>query len=57
LIAYLYQGGPPPDCCPEGDANGNAAINILDITYLIAYLYQGGPPPICNPAYGNTACH
>jgi hypothetical protein len=50
LIAYLYQGGPPPPCMYEGDANGNCSINILDITYLIAYLYQGGPAPICAPS-------
>jgi hypothetical protein len=50
LIAYLYQGGPPPPCMYEGDANANCAINILDITYLIAYLYQGGPPPQCAPS-------
>lgn len=28
-----------------GDANGDEAVNILDITFLIAYLYQGGPAP------------
>jgi len=28
-----------------GDADGNANINILDVTYLINYLYKGGPPP------------
>jgi len=29
-----------------GDANGNRAINILDVTFLIAYLYKDGPSPI-----------
>ncbi|MFH2037029.1 MAG: hypothetical protein ABIJ45_11545 [Candidatus Zixiibacteriota bacterium] len=29
-----------------GDANNNAVLNILDITYLIAYLYKSGPAPI-----------
>jgi hypothetical protein len=47
LIAYLYQGGPPPPCMYEGDANGDCTINILDISYLISYLYMGGPAPIC----------
>jgi hypothetical protein len=28
-----------------GDANGNGAINALDITYLINYLYKGGAAP------------
>jgi len=41
-----------------GDANGNKAVNILDITYLIAYLYSSGPPPIpieAGDANGNGA--
>ncbi|MFH2036728.1 MAG: dockerin type I domain-containing protein [Candidatus Zixiibacteriota bacterium] len=29
-----------------GDANGNGAINIIDITYLISFLYKSGPAPI-----------
>ncbi|PKK83677.1 MAG: hypothetical protein CVT49_07245 [candidate division Zixibacteria bacterium HGW-Zixibacteria-1] len=29
-----------------GDANYNAAINILDATFLINYIYKGGPIPI-----------
>lgn len=33
------------DCMP-GDANGNLAHNILDVTYLISYLYKGGAAPI-----------
>jgi hypothetical protein len=57
LIAYLYQGGPPPPCCPEGDANGNCTINILDITYLIAYLYQDGPVPVCADCPDEEWCH
>lgn len=28
-----------------GDANGDSAINILDVTHLINYLYKGGSPP------------
>lgn len=28
-----------------GDADGNGAVNLLDITYLIDYLYRDGPPP------------
>lgn len=28
-----------------GDVNGDASINILDVTYVINYLYKGGPPP------------
>ena len=32
----------PFDC---GDVNGDAAINIFDITDIISYLYLGGDPP------------
>jgi len=28
-----------------GDASGNLAVNILDVTYLINYLYTGGQAP------------
>jgi len=28
-----------------GDANGDGAVNILDISFLIAFLYLEGPPP------------
>ncbi|GEM_PF-2411104 len=28
-----------------GDANGNGAVNILDVTFLINYLYKSGPAP------------
>jgi beta propeller repeat protein len=28
-----------------GDANGDEAVNILDITFLISYLYKGGSAP------------
>jgi hypothetical protein len=38
-------------CCDiidgAGDANDDALVNILDITYLIGYLYQEGPEPVC----------
>jgi hypothetical protein len=41
----LYQDVPGTVPYESGDASGDSAINILDITYLIAYLYQGGPTP------------
>ncbi len=49
LIAYLFQGGPPPVPVLEmGDANGDGNVSLSDVVYLISYLYQGGePPPIC----------
>jgi hypothetical protein len=44
-VAYAFKSlatGPLYVC---GDANGDEAVNILDITFLIAYKYMGGPPP------------
>jgi len=31
--------------CEPGNANGDATLNILDITYLISYIYMGGSAP------------
>ncbi|MFH1374987.1 MAG: dockerin type I repeat-containing protein [bacterium] len=45
LVAYLFQGGPPPPCEDEGDVDGTGSIDVGDLTYLVAYLFQGGPPP------------
>ncbi|MCH7879843.1 MAG: hypothetical protein IH914_11085 [candidate division Zixibacteria bacterium] len=28
-----------------GDANGDGAVNIADVTFLIARIFAGGPPP------------
>ncbi|MFH1374403.1 MAG: dockerin type I repeat-containing protein [bacterium] len=48
LVAYLFQGGPPPPCEDEGDVDGTGSIDVGDLTYLVAYLFQGGPaPPPC----------
>jgi hypothetical protein len=47
LIAYVYQGGPPPVYFEACDVNSSGSINILDIAYLIAFVYQGGPAPNC----------
>ncbi len=47
LIAYLFQGGPPPPVLDAADVDGSTAIDVGDLTYLVAYLFQGGPPPVC----------
>ncbi len=48
LVAYLFQGGPPPPCLEEADVDGSSSIDVGDLTYLVAYLFQGGPaPPPC----------
>ena len=38
-----------------GDANGDGAINILDVGFLVNYLYKGGPAPV-PPEAGNPNC-
>jgi hypothetical protein len=52
LVAYLFQGGPPPPCPEEANVDGiigpGGPIEVDDLTYLVAYLFQGGPePPWC----------
>jgi hypothetical protein len=53
LVAFLFQGGPPPRCVDEADAEALDAgvagpLSVADLTYLIGYLFQGGPaPPPC----------
>jgi hypothetical protein len=45
LIAYIFQGGPPPIPVETGDNNCSDAVDVDDIVYLIAYIFQGGPAP------------
>jgi len=49
LVAYLFQGGPPPGQMYAADVNGDgsATPNVSDLTYLVAYLFHGGPAPMC----------
>jgi hypothetical protein len=51
LIAYVFNGGPPPDPVCGGDANNDNDTNVGDAVYIIAYVFNGGPPPLegcCN---------
>ncbi len=41
-----FGGGEGPCDCDPGNVNGDATINIFDITYIISYLYLGGPAPV-----------
>jgi len=51
LVAFLFQGGPPPPdeaaANVDGSSSGGGLVNVSDLTYLVAYLFQGGPPPSC----------
>jgi hypothetical protein len=50
LVAFMFQGGPPPPCMDEGDINGSGAgPDISDLIYFSTYMFQGGPPPaVCD---------
>lgn len=48
LIAYVFQGGLPPDPVEAGDVNCSGSIDIDDIVYLVAYVFQAGDDP-CDP--------
>ncbi len=50
LVAYLWQGGPPPVCMEEGNVDGlngpYGFIDVGDLVYLVSYLFEGGPEPL-----------
>jgi hypothetical protein len=33
--------------CSKGDANGDEAVDVLDVFYLINFLFAGGAAPVC----------
>jgi hypothetical protein len=45
ISAFLFLGGPPPDCFAGADANADGILNFSDSVYLLAFLGGGGPPP------------
>ena len=45
LVAYLFQGGPPPPIADLADVDASCAVDVGDLTYLVAYLFQSGPAP------------
>jgi len=51
LVAYLFQGGPPPPVIAAANVDGivgpGGPVDVADLTYLVAYLFQGGPEPVC----------
>lgn len=45
LIAFMFQGGPPPPCDLEGNIDGSDGIDMSDLVVLIDYMFRGGVPP------------
>lgn len=46
LVAFMFQGGPPPDPWYTGDVNGDGSgPSIDDLVYLVSYMFSSGPPP------------
>ena len=54
ILAFGFQGGPPPPCLESADVDGDGNFNALvDVLYLLAHGFQGGaPPPAPYPACG-----
>ncbi|MFH1372958.1 MAG: M4 family metallopeptidase [bacterium] len=47
LVAYLFQGGPPPPVIAAADVDSSGDLNVADVTVLVGYLFQGGAAPVC----------
>lgn len=46
LLAFAFQGGPPPPCAEATDADGDTVANgLVDTLYILAHAFLGGPPP------------
>ncbi len=45
LIAYIFQGGPPPVLEYSADVNCDGDINLGDAVYLVDFIFRGGSPP------------
>ena len=54
ILAFGFQGGPPPTCMESADVDGDGTFNALvDGLYLLAHGFQGGaPPPAPYPSCG-----
>jgi len=46
MVAYMFSGGPEPECIEETDIDGSGGIpDIADLVYLVDYMFAGGPEP------------
>jgi hypothetical protein len=47
LVAYIFQGGPPPVTMGAADVNSSGQVDISDLTYIVDYMFHGGAAPNC----------
>ncbi len=45
LIAWMFEGGPPPIPMESGNVNCDSSIDISDVVWLVNYLQGTGPAP------------
>lgn len=43
ILAYLFNGGPTPNCLDAADGNNDSAIDIADPISILNWLFGGGP--------------
>ena len=48
LVAYMFQGGPPPPNMETTDVNNSGGVpDISDLIVLVTWMFQGGAEPNC----------
>ena len=53
VLAFLFLGGPEPECLESADSNDDGALDITDGVHLLNFLFTGGPaPPAPGPPPG-----
>lgn len=46
MVAFMFQGGPPPPNYDSFDVNGDGKFDITDLVYLVNFMFNDGPPPV-----------
>ncbi|MFH1687507.1 MAG: agmatine deiminase family protein [bacterium] len=49
LVAYMFNGGPPPPVMQAAIVNGTTELDIANLVYLVTYMFSGGPDINCLP--------
>jgi hypothetical protein len=45
LIAYIFQGGLPPNPPSNGDVDCSGGVDISDVVYIVTHIFSDGPGP------------